>query len=60
MRPSAVSPEGGIISFEAPVSASNVMLLDPASGAPTRVRTKHNEDGSKERVATKSGRTITK
>jgi len=58
MRPSAVSPEGGIISFEAPISASNVMLLDPETGKPTRVRTKKNDDGSKDRVAAKSGRAL--
>jgi large subunit ribosomal protein L24 len=58
MRPSALSPEGGIITFEAPVSASNVMLLDPETGKPTRVRTKQNEDGSKDRVAAKSGRAL--
>ncbi|MBW3628977.1 MAG: 50S ribosomal protein L24 [Gemmatimonadetes bacterium] len=58
MRPSAVSPEGGIISFEAPISASNVMLLDPETGKPTRLRTKQNDDGTKDRVAAKSGRAL--
>jgi large subunit ribosomal protein L24 len=60
MRPSAVSPEGGIVSFEAPVNASNVMLIDPSTGKPTRLRTKQNDDGTKERVAAKSGRAIPK
>ena len=60
MRPSAVNPEGGIITFEAPISASNVMLLDPQTGQPTRVRVKQNDDGTKDRVAVKSGRAITK
>ena len=60
MRPSAANAEGGIVSFEAPISASNVMLLDPASGEPTRVRVKHNDDGTKDRVAAKSGRAIGK
>jgi len=60
MRPSAVNAEGGIITFEAPISASNVMLLDPASGEPTRLRVKRNDDGTKERVAAKSGRAIGK
>ena len=58
MRPSAVSPEGGIISFEAPIAASNVMLLDPETGKPTRLRAKKNDDGSKDRVAAKSGRAL--
>ena len=60
MRPSALSPVGGIVTFEAPISASNVMLLDPATGTPTRLRTQRNEDGTKDRVAAKSGRAIPK
>lgn len=58
MRPSATNAEGGIVSFEASISVSNVMLLDPASGEPTRLRIKHNDDGTKDRVAAKSGRAI--
>ena len=58
MRPSALSPEGGIVTFEAPISASNVMLIDPETGKPTRLRTKQNEDGTKDRVAAKSGRAL--
>lgn len=57
-RPSAVDPEGGIITFEAPVHASNVMLIDPATDEPTRIRMQFNEDGSKDRVAVRSGRVI--
>lgn len=56
--PSTTDPEGGIISFEAPLSASNVMLLDPADGEPTRVRRQRDEKGVAERVAVKSGRAI--
>jgi large subunit ribosomal protein L24 len=50
--------EGGIIQFPASVHASNVMLLDPKSGSPTRVRRKKNQDGSVERLAVKSGQPI--
>jgi len=57
-KPSAADPEGGIISFEAPLAASNVMLLDPATGEPTRVRRVRSDDGSMDRVAVKSGRTL--
>jgi large subunit ribosomal protein L24 len=57
-KPTAMDPEGGIISFEAPIHASNVMLLDPANDEPTRIRSKTNEDGSKDRVAVGSGRAI--
>jgi len=57
-KPSAVDPEGGIMSFEAPVHASNVMLLDPTSGEPTRVRTVRKENAPSERVSVKSGKVI--
>jgi large subunit ribosomal protein L24 len=64
-KPSAMDPEGGIISFEAPIHASNVMLIDPANGEATRVRTQRTPRGeqgrvSVERIAVKSGRTIPK
>ncbi|MEX2581988.1 MAG: 50S ribosomal protein L24 [Gemmatimonadota bacterium] len=59
-KPSAVDPEGGIISFEAPLHASNVMLLDPASGEPTRIRRQRDEAGEAERASIKSGRAIPK
>ena len=58
MKPSQQNPEGGIVSFEAPIAASNVMLLDPATGNPTRVRMQRNADGSKDRVAVKSGKVV--
>ena len=57
-KPTRQEEEGGIIQFAAPVHASNVMLLDPKSGAPTRVRRKKNQDGSVERLAVKSGQPI--
>jgi large subunit ribosomal protein L24 len=60
MKPSQTNPEGGIVEFEAPVHASNVMLIDPQTGEPTRVRTQVGTDGKRERVAVKSGRVIPK
>jgi large subunit ribosomal protein L24 len=57
-KPSAVDPEGGIISFEAPIHVSNVMLLDPATDEPTRVRRRRGEDGTRERVSVRSGRVL--
>jgi len=57
-KPTATSPEGGIVEFEAPIHASNVMLLDPKSGEPTRVRSSVGADGKRERVAVKSGQAI--
>jgi large subunit ribosomal protein L24 len=47
--------QSGIIEQAAPVHASNVMLLDPKSGDPTRVKVRINDDGTKERLAVKSG-----
>jgi large subunit ribosomal protein L24 len=57
-KPSATVPEGGIIEFEAPIHASNVMLLDPKSGEPTRVRSAVGADGKRERIAARSGQAI--
>ena len=57
-KPSATSPEGGIVEFEAPIHASNVMLLDPKTGEPTRVRSAVGADGKRERIAVKSGQAI--
>ncbi len=47
-----------IIDMPAPVHASNVMLLDPKSGEPTRTRTQFDSDGTKERLSVKSGDAI--
>jgi len=56
----ATTPQGesGIIEFAAPIAASNVMLLDPKSGAPTRVRRRLDKEGKLERIAVKSGQPI--
>src|SRR2546427_390758 len=56
----ATTPQGesGIIEFPAPIAASKVMLLDPKSGQPTRVRRRRDKDGTIERVAVKSGQPI--
>jgi large subunit ribosomal protein L24 len=59
-RPTPANPEGGIASFEEPVHISNVMLIDPATGEPSRVRWRVEEDGTKERIAVKSGNPIPK
>jgi large subunit ribosomal protein L24 len=52
--------QSAIIEMPAPIHHSNVMLLDPKSGQPTRVRAKIDEDGTKERIAVKSGDAIPK
>jgi large subunit ribosomal protein L24 len=47
-----------ILSQPAPIHHSNVMLLDPKSGQPTRVHMRIDTDGTKERMAAKSGDAI--
>lgn len=47
-----------IITKAAPIAASKVMLLDPKSGKPTRVRRRRDKDGTIERVAARSGQPI--
>jgi large subunit ribosomal protein L24 len=50
--------QSGIIEMPAPIHHSNVMLLDPKKGGPTRTRRRIDEDGTKERLAVKSGEPI--
>jgi len=50
--------QSGIIELEAPIHASNVMLIDPKSGDATRTRMRIDEDGTKERISIKSGDAI--
>ena len=59
-RPSQQDPDGGIISFEAPIHISNVMLVDSGSDSASRVRMRVEEDGTKERISVKSGNPIPK
>jgi large subunit ribosomal protein L24 len=58
LRPSRQHPQGGRIQKEMPISLSNVLPLDPKTQQPTRVGFRINEDGSKERVARKSGESL--
>jgi large subunit ribosomal protein L24 len=59
-RPTQENPEGGIITFEAPIHISNVMLIDPTSGDASRTRLRVEADGTKERIAVKSGNPVPK
>ena len=56
-KPNTKQPQGGIIKREAPIHVSNLNLIDPKSGKPTRVGFKV-EDGKKVRIAKKSGEEI--
>lgn len=49
---------GGIVEIEASIHVSNVAAIDPKSGKPTRVGYKISEDGTKTRIARKSGEAL--
>ena len=57
-RARTADEQSGIVNFPAPIHSSNVMLIDPKSGAPTRSRRQIDEDGTKERISVKSGDAI--
>ncbi|WP_235941714.1 50S ribosomal protein L24 [Paenibacillus puerhi] len=57
-KPSQANPQGGILTQEASIHVSNVMLVDPKSGQPTRIGYKVLDNGKKVRVAKKSGEVI--
>ena len=56
-RPRKANEKGQIIEFAHPIHVSNVMLVDPKTGKPTRVGYRV-EDGKKVRYAKKSGTTV--
>ena len=58
VKPSAKHPQGGIIKMEAPIHVSNLSLIDPKSGKPTRIGYRINEEGKKVRYSKKSGEEI--
>ncbi len=57
-KPNAKAPQGGIIKKEAPVNISNLMLVDPASGKPTRIGRRLNDKNKLVRYSKKSGEEI--
>jgi large subunit ribosomal protein L24 len=57
-RARTADEKSGIIEMPAPMALSNVMLLDPKSGEPTRIRARIDADGTKERISAKSGASI--
>ena len=56
-RPSAQNRKGQIIDKPMPLHASNVMIADPKTGKPSRIRITRDKDGM-HRVAVKSGETL--
>jgi len=57
-KPTAQYPDGGIIKKEASIHISNLMILDPKSGKPTRISRKIGKNGKLVRFAKKSGEEI--
>ncbi len=57
-KPSASAPQGGIIKKEAPIHISNLQVIDPKIGKPTRIGRKENSQGKLVRYAKKSGEEI--
>jgi large subunit ribosomal protein L24 len=53
-KPNAKSPQGGILKKEAPIHLSNLMLVDPASGKPTRIGRRLNDKNKLIRYSKKS------
>ena len=56
-KPTAKYPQGGLVKKEAPIHISNLSLIDPKSGKPTRIALRR-EDGKVVRIAKKSGQEI--
>ena len=57
-KPNSKYPQGGIIKKEAPIHISNLMLIDPTTGKPSRIGRKLNDKGKLVRFSKKSGEEI--
>jgi len=57
-KPNAAHPQGGIIEQEAPIHISNLQLIDPKSGQPSRIGRRQNDKGKLVRYAKRSGEEI--
>lgn len=57
-KPSARNPQGGFVKMEAPIHISNLNVVDPKTGKPTRIGRRLNEEGKLVRYAKKSGEEI--
>lgn len=53
-KPNADNPQGGIIKMEATIHISNLMLVDPKKGVPTRIGRRKDDNGKLVRYAKKS------
>ena len=57
-KPSAKNPQGGIVKMEAPIHISNLNVVDPKTGKPTRIGRRLNDENKLVRYAKKSGEEI--
>jgi large subunit ribosomal protein L24 len=57
-KPTSKTPQGGIIRKEAPVHISNLMLIDPTTGKPSRIGRRLNDKNKLVRYSKKSGEEI--
>ncbi|HEY4525417.1 MAG TPA: 50S ribosomal protein L24 [Candidatus Paceibacterota bacterium] len=57
-RATAANRKGQIVDKPMPLEVSNVQLVDPKTGKPTRIRITRGKDGERVRVAVKSGQEI--
>lgn len=57
-KPNAQYPQGGLVKKEAPIHISNLNVVDPSTGKPTRIGRKRDEDGKLVRFSKKSGELI--
>ncbi len=55
LRPSAQNRKGQIVDKPMPLHASNVMIADPSTGKPSRIKISRGKDGARQRIAVKSG-----
>jgi len=58
IRPSKKNMQGGIIDINHPIPVSNIRIICPDTGKPSRVGFKHNRSGQKERIAKASGSSL--
>jgi large subunit ribosomal protein L24 len=58
IKPTAQSPQGELVKTEGSIHISNLMLIDPATGQPTRTGRKVNEQGKLQRFSKKTGNFI--
>lgn len=57
-KPSAKTPQGGIVKQEAPIHISNLNVVDPKTGKSTRIGRRRNDQGKLVRYSKKSGEEI--